>query len=215
MSVLLKTIEAFPRGRTTLELFTLLDATFDHDRRDLVHRELAELQANGRIFLDRDDRWRAVRQIRSHMPQRPPSRKVGSAPESSDLLVASVASFSVAQLDSEPEKTEEGSGKAPDPQALLRYYRSALQTDPRGALIQTPDRHGVAFQMLAGKGTLFPAESQATIISVRTEDLPDAMREALARLDGEENGVALGWPLSITRRHGAPALLPVGLAAAN
>ena len=215
MSVLLNTIEAFPRGRTTSELLSLLDVTFDRSRRDSVHRELAELQANGRILLGRDDRWRAVRQIASQEPKATASAHKGTATGSSELLVASGASFGITQLSSGLQEKDEEPGTAPDPRALLRYYRSALQTDPRGALTQTPDRHGVAFQMLAGQGTLFPAESEAALVRVRTDDLPDAMREAFARLDGEENGVALGWPLAVGRQHGVPALLPVGLLAAT
>ena len=47
MSLLLKTIEAFPRGRTTSELMALLDVAFDGSQREAVRRELAELQAKG------------------------------------------------------------------------------------------------------------------------------------------------------------------------
>ena len=42
MSLLLKTIEAFPLGRTTSELIDLLDVSFDSAKREVVRRELAE-----------------------------------------------------------------------------------------------------------------------------------------------------------------------------
>ncbi len=101
-----------------------------------------------------------------------------------------------------------------DPHALLRYYKSALLYDPRGALTQTGDRHGETFQLLAGEGNLFPASDEEVIVRIRADDLPDAFREAMIRRDDEENGVALGWPLDLGRQSGAPAIRPVGLLAA-
>ena len=41
MSLLLKTIESFPLGRTTNELMVLLDVAFDGAQREAVGRELA------------------------------------------------------------------------------------------------------------------------------------------------------------------------------
>lgn len=215
MSVLLKTIEAFPRGRTTSELLTILGVAFDRERRDGFRRELAELQASGIILLGRDDKWRAIRQQPVAVRTAAAVARHGRDAPQNELLVASAAAFGAAPVAPDTQEGGGDLGTLPDARALLRYYRSALQTDPRGAMTQTPDRHGTAFQLLAGQGTVFPDEGEAALVTVRTDDLPDAIREAFARLDGEENGVALGWPLAVSRLHGAPALLPVGLLAAT
>ncbi|GIX12415.1 MAG: hypothetical protein KatS3mg118_0374 [Paracoccaceae bacterium] len=41
MSLILRTIEAFPRGRTTSELGVLLDAAFCAEKRQALNAELA------------------------------------------------------------------------------------------------------------------------------------------------------------------------------
>jgi very-short-patch-repair endonuclease len=194
----------------------LLGFGFNGESRDRVRRELSELQADGVIALGRDDKWRAV--WRQTIAQ--PADAAGATHRKNfaraELLVASAASFrtSLASLETEDEPADDA-GVSPDPRALLRYYRSALQSDPRGALTQTHERHGAMFQMLAGQGTLFPSEGETVVLRVRVDGLPNAFREALARLEGEENGVALGWPLAVGRQSGAPAIRPVGLLAAT
>ncbi len=215
MSLLLKTIEAFPLGRTTNELMVLLDVTFDGARREAVGRELAELQAKGVVSLGRDHRWRA-----QHRPLAPSSasaqRPIHSGNALSDLLIASPATFTTKPVATDvlPDEHSAASESELDPHALLRYYKSALLYDPRGALTQTGDRHGETFQLLAGEGNLFPASDEEVIVRIRADDLPGAFREAMIRRDDEENGVALGWPLDLGRKSGAPAIRPVGLLAA-
>ena len=216
MSLLLKTIVAFPRGRTTSELIALLDVAFDGAQREAVRRELAELQANGVVSLGRDNRWRAL-----HRPLAPQSFALAQPPnhsgnEPSDLLIATPATFATRPVAVDAQRDEDAAAAKTniDPHALLRYYKSALLYDPRGALTQTGERHGETFQLLAGDGSLFPASDEEVIVRIRADDLPGAFREAMIRRDGEENGVALGWPLDLGRQSDAPAIRPVGLLAA-
>ena len=63
MSLLLKTIEAFPLGRTTNELTVLLDVAFDGARREAGSRELVELQATGVVSSGRGHRCRAQHRL--------------------------------------------------------------------------------------------------------------------------------------------------------
>ena len=216
MSLLLKTIEAFPRGRTTSELMALLDVAFDGAQREAVRRELAQLQASGAVSLGRDNRWRALH--RPLVPLSSISTQPTSHPgkESSDLLIATPATFTATPV-AVDALGDEGTAAAEtqlDHHALLRYYKSALLYDPRGALTQAGERHGETFQLLAGEGNLFPASDEEVTIRVRADDLPGAFREAMIRRDSEENGVALGWPLDLGQQSGALAIRPVGLIAA-
>ena len=215
MSLLLKTIESFPLGRTTNELMVLLDVAFDGAQREAVGRELAELQARGVISLGRDHRWRAQHR-RLAPPSAPAPRPIHSGNAPSDPLIASPATFTRKPIvaDVLPDEDRAASEVELDPHALLRYYKSALLYDPRGALTQTGDRHGETFQLLAGEGNLFPASDEEVIVRIRADDLPGAFREAMIRRDDEENGVALGWPLDLGCQSGAPAIRPVGLLAA-
>jgi len=210
MSILLKTIEAFPTGRTTSELYSLLDAHFDRMRRDRIRCELSDLQNSGAVWLDSKQRWRPV----VAAPPPPPGPN-GDVP-SEDLVAVPITITARSTAAGPPLKADDGGEVAKlDPGALLRYYRSALMQDPRGEILQTPERHGREFQLLAGAGRLLPEEGAETVVRIRSDSLPDEIRERLVRLDGEENGVALGWPLDLGRSSGAPAVRPVGLLAAT
>ena len=103
----------------------------------------------------------------------------------------------------------------PNPQALLRYYRSALRADPRGALTQSPDRHGSAFQLVAGTGRWWGGEESLGEMRLQLDQLPSGFREALSKREANENTLAVGWPLAVGRKSGAPAIRPVGLLAAE
>ena len=50
MSLLLKTIKAFPNGSTLEELFVLLDCSFDDIRKKAIQVELAELIASKNVI---------------------------------------------------------------------------------------------------------------------------------------------------------------------
>ena len=217
MSLLLKTIEAFPRGRTTSELIVLLDVAFDGTQREAIRRELGELQGRGIVSLGRDNRWRARHRPLTPRSSAPPQHPTHSGDEPSDLLIATPVTFVTRPVTVDAQRDEDAAavGTRLDPHALVRYYKSALLYDPRGALTQTGERHGETFQLLAGEGNLFAASDEEIILRIRAEDLPGAFREALIRRDGEENGVALGWPLDLGRQSGAPAIRPVGLLAAG
>ena len=211
MSLLLRTIEAFPRGRTTNELMVLLNAAFDAHRRDAYQSELTELQADGIITLGRDSRWRVARKRSIGSPIREPSPVAARGATEGSRLLAAPATFRKQAINADQEAELPENSDAPEPQALLRYYRSALQSDPRGALTQSDERHGTSFQLLAGTGVLFPDEGEEVVVRIRTDDLPGSFREGLSRREGEENGLAVGWPLSVGTQSGAPAIRPVGL----
>lgn len=215
MSIVFDTIRAFPTGRTTAELFALLDVDFDANQRASIRAELDELGQNGLIKLGRDGKWRLTSRIGLPFPDRQePTRQTDPSHDASEILTAAVARFRTVSQSNERLPTEPVREERPDPQALLRYYRAAIRSDPRGALTQTLDSYGTSHVLLSGDGWLWPTDdTQQGEIVVRLEGLPDKFREALKRRDANENALAIGWPISIGREKSVPFLQPVGLIA--
>ena len=101
------------------------------------------------------------------------------------------------------------------PSALLRYWRAALRSDPRGAIAETSDRHGSSWHLVSGPGPIAPSEESLRKLSIRLDDLRPDFRKALLARNANEQTLALGWPIAIGRKSGAPVIWPVGLLAAD
>ena len=127
-------------------------------------------------------------------------------------LTAVPAKFSLRSIETPSE--EQSDNTAPNLQALLRYYRSAIRSDPRGALNQPVDTYGQNHVFLTGPGQFWPrsSEDQGTI-RIQLENLPTGLREALARREANDAALAIGWPLHVGRQAGVPTVWPVGLLA--
>ena len=215
MSYVLRTIEAFPRGRTTGELLSLLDVQHDSHKRVEILREIEGLARDGVIRIGRDMKWRSL-------ARQPASELIGKtqggplvAGVSNALLQAIPAKFQVRALPGVEQEDVATIVDRPDPNALLRYYRSALRSDPRGALTQTDDRHGISFQLVTGNGDWTVSDGHESVIRIQLDHLPGEFREALFRREANENALAIGWPIAVGRKSGAPAIWPVGLLAAT
>lgn len=215
MSAVLKTVEAFPRGRTSQELYALHDTDFTAARREEILAELLALQKQGLVLLGHDNKWRAATRIitKSSNPKVVTPAKVDTSQV--ELMIASPARFGAEQNTFVSGREELDDDGEIDANALLKYYRAALQSDPRGALTQADDRHGTAFQLISGAGDPFPEEQQTGYIRIKLEHLPDSFREALTRREANDPALAVGWPIAIGKRAGAPAIRPVGLVAAT
>lgn len=209
-SLVLRTVRAFPRGRTTLQIARHLDLTFDRARREAMRQELLELQEEGEIDLGADGRWRPRARARTDRPGET-ARQGGAATDGTMRAVPVRVRRSPFEIQAEAP-SDDG---VPDPRALLRYYMSALRSDPRGALTQAPDRHGTAWQSILPEGPWLPKAGEALSFELATADLPADFREALMRRADGENGLAVGWPLEMGRHSGAVAVRPVGLLAAT
>ena len=217
MSLLLRTVESFPRGRTTEELLVLVGAGFSHDKRLAALADLDRLMRDSRIEKGRDGRWRAAAR---DLVQRTEAVASSSAPKPDPAqgdLVAVPALFSRNPVAAEdglqagPDET----GDTHDHKALLRYWRSALRADPRGATTQGADTHGVEWALVSGRGPIAPEEGENLVITIGLETLAPSFREALVRREGHENAMAIGWPMAVTRVRGVPAVQPVGLLSAS
>lgn len=214
MSVLLRTISAFPTGRTTNQLFALLDVDFDPRRRTEIYAELSALSASGKVSKGRDGRWRPIGSAGKQAVQSKPEIGTDGAAKDDRLLRPVHATFKVAPAKANDVSATEAAVNF-DPNALLRYYRSALRSDPRGAISQVDDRHAVQWQLFTGVGPLTPDDDQILTISMALEDLPDEFRKALVKREAHEQTLAVGWPIAIAKKQGAPIVWPVGLISAE
>ncbi|MGB1209244.1 MAG: hypothetical protein ACPG7W_08640, partial [Paracoccaceae bacterium] len=218
MSLLLKTIRAFPRGRTTDELMVLAGAAFAHDKRIAALAELDQLLAGGQVIKGRDGRWRPAP---APLVSGGPDGAVAAGLEADmDLLMAAPAQITqIPASDTEPEDTAPLDDARIDPQALLRYWRSALRADPRGAISQASDTHGIEWTLICGQGVgdgpVTPDAGQSVTVTVPFAGLPPTFQEALMRREGTENALAIGWPMAVGRQHGAPVFQPVGMVTAS
>lgn len=214
MSVILRTIQSFPRGRTTEQLYALLGASFRHNDRVALLAELEALSACGSVKLQRNGRWIPIgplpsisppaKEDPSLLPAKLASPKIIAAPFQRTVLPAPTV---LGESLSEPTEI--------DPKALLRYWRSALRADPRGSIMEAFDRHGTVWHLISGKGNFIPDDASFIRLSIELEALEPDFRAALMRREANENTLAIGWPLALGRRSGVPAIWPVGLIAAE
>lgn len=213
MSLLLRTIEAFPRGRTTEELLVLLDKDFDFGKRASIQSELGQLFERGLILKHRDGKWRATIRSVSPTPVRIEEGPRYPIAESETLTAVP------ARIEEEPVAQDLGTESEPvaklDPHALLRYWRSALRSDPRGGNTETPERHGTSWQLITCPGPLVPSEGIRRKLSIILDHLNDEFRKALLRRSANEQTMAIGWPVAVGRKDGTPAIWPVGVLAAE
>ncbi|SCX31363.1 putative DNA helicase [Agrobacterium sp. DSM 25558] len=213
MSVLLRTISAFPTGRTTSELFSLLNIDFDPRKRTEIYAELSSLSEAGKVSKGRDGRWRPVATSKKTTAAAPHGKSTETAAE--DKLLRPVHATVRTSAAKPTELATSETAVSFDPNALLRYYRSALRSDPRGAITQVEDRHAVSWQLFTCLGPLTPVEGEVVTISIPLEELPDEFRKALVKREANEQTLAVGWPISVSKKQGVPVVWPVGLISAE
>ncbi|MCB5412420.1 DEAD/DEAH box helicase [Pseudogemmobacter faecipullorum] len=215
MSTVLKFLQAFPRGLSIERLYALNGGCFSENERMAVLAELSDLARSGLARRRVDGLWFAA--VSSGGLN---ARVVGAAVSTGldglerNVLTAAPFKISFSPVDVEVERSE-AKPLALDPQALLRYWRSALRSDPRGAMSEAVDRHGAVWHLIAGHGPLVPeADLRATMV-IELDALSPDFREALLKRAANENALAIGWPLAVGRRSGVPVIWPVGLISAT
>jgi len=213
MSLILKTISAFPRGRTTEEILVLVGAGFAPNKRVAALAELEELARGGMIERGRDGKWRQRQVILAAPSTKGSNGTVANPFGSSELLMAASANFTLVPTQQEEAATDGATQFAPS--ALLQYWRSALRADPRGATTQVTDKHGIEWSLISGRGPIVPGPDQTLKVTIALDALTPTFREAIARREGNENALAIGWPMAVGRDGGIPVFRPVGLFAAR
>lgn len=192
----------------------MLGTTFRNEERLALLAELETLLAQGLIRRQANGRWVPIASVPQPTDQARPGGKELSPIAEATTLVA--APFVRSDLAAEQLPDEADGDAAPiPPQALLRYWRSALRSDPRGTITEAFDRHGAVWHLISGKGGLVPDDGQVVRLRIALDALADDFRAALIRREANENALAIGWPLAIGRRTGVPAIWPIGLIAAD
>ncbi|MCF8015950.1 MAG: hypothetical protein K9L65_09660, partial [Chromatiaceae bacterium] len=140
------------------------------------------LTRSGHIVLEADRKWRVLTRAQTSAPSPTtpidsPSKRKASEGLSQSTLLAVPARFEQIVTETAPETPDDVAPAAPSAQALLRYYASSLRADPRGAMAQGPDRHGVKFQLLAGRGIWWGDTEGVGRICIELDNLPAHFRE--------------------------------------
>lgn len=208
-------VHAFPRGRTTEELLVLVGAGFSHDKRLAAIAEIDQLLLDGLVEKGRDGRWRAKRSGLSAAGRHPAPTEPFTSNPAENVIHAAIATFQVESINRETFDVADSDDGKLEPQALLRYWRSALRADPRGATTQVFDKHGIEWSLISGRGPVVPDEDQRLRISIKLDALHPSLQEALVRREGHENALAVGWPMAVGRRGGVPIFQPVGMFSAE
>jgi len=208
-------IKSFPRGRSTEEILVLIGAGFDHDKRMAALAEIDQLIRVGKVRKDRTGRL--FGQVQQLPLGGAPARQsdTSGASDQGEMLTGTPARFAHERIASDELADAQDDATNIDPAALLRYWRSALRADPRGATTQVEDKHGIEWSLISGAGPVIPDEGTAVKIHITLSSLPPTFQEALIRREGNENALAVGWPLAVGRRGGVPVVRPVGLLAAG
>jgi very-short-patch-repair endonuclease len=213
--LILRTVQAFPRGRTTEEILVLVGAGFSHEKRVAAVAELDGLLRGGFVEKTRGGRWQPRRTSVVRVAGAVAADVGANAGQGADVIVAAAASFSWNAVSGPLGDGQDNEVGTCDPIALLRYWRSALRADPRGATTQVADKHGIEWALISGRGPIVPAEGEILILTIALDALDPAFREALVRREGNDNALAVGWPMAVGRRGGVAVFQPVGLLAAS
>jgi hypothetical protein len=193
-----------------------LGAGFSHDKRVAAIAELDELLRDNLVKKGADGRWRAGSVVGTKASDNALAfTSYSSDTEKGDLTAAAATFVRFPSTLSESFEDDNATSEDIDPQALLRYWRSALRADPRGATTQVEDKHGIEWALISGRGPVLSNDDEDLRVTIDLDALPPAFREALVRREGNENALALGWPMSVGRRGGVPIFQPVGLLAAS
>lgn len=153
----------------------LVGAGFSHDKRVAALAELEEHARSGLIERGRDGRWRQRQATPAISTSQSTDRFTPTSAQMPDVLVAASASYVLHTVVGEDEGVESETRIAPA--ALLRYWRSALRADPRGATTQVADKHGVEWALISGRGPLVPGADQALTVTIDLEAIDPAFRE--------------------------------------
>jgi len=206
MSLLLRTIKSYPRGKLAEELIYLLDKDCDPHKRISVFAELTELEQQNLVFRDSEGKWRGksttINEDGEEKPNPTDEGSLEAVPGHFQNIVEAPTNFEAADTQSNP-----------DIKRLLSYFKMAVRADPRGALGAIPETHGTKWQLITGGLPQFlgDVETQLVKLSIRLEDLPGTFRQALLKREESDKSITLGWPICTGVDRSAPKVWPVGL----
>lgn len=205
MSLLLRTIKSYPRGKLAEELIYLLDKDCDPHKRMSVFSELTELEKQNLIFRASDGKWRGKFNLHQDSGQNvsvEQDYQLEAVPGQFEELTEAPAEIEQTDVESELNL-----------KLLLSYFKAAVRSDPRGALGAVPETHGTKWQLISGglPQLVEDVDSQFVKLSIELEYLPGTFRQALLRREESDRSITLGWPICTGIDRSAPKVWPVGL----
>ncbi len=202
-------LEMHPAGLSNHQLLWRLRVAGWHIPAEDLAGNLRELGQSGEIVADRAGRWRIVRRrpVADDGPARPINRLATNPPALLHASPARVVAVSKGP-DAPAFSTDEGE-QAADWPSLLAYYAATQRQDPRGRVDERIDRHGRSWQLVCPIGAWWGSSE----IHLQSGDLPDTFRQAIARRP--EGVCSIGYPVSVLRHQGQPAVVPALLLAAR
>lgn len=209
MSLLLRTIQSFPKGKLAEELIYLLDKDCDPHKRISVFSELNDLEKQNLIFRDTSGKWRGKFSFQHDTKQ-------AASPLDGELIEAVSGHFhDLGEMPAESAPTD--SQNAWKLKQLLGYFKAAVRADTRGALAAIPEAHGTKWQLISGGLPQFSreAENQFIRLTLKLEHLPGTFRQAILRREEKDRSITLGWPICTGVDRSAPKIWPVGLFSGN
>ena len=205
MTLLLRTINSYPKGKLSEELIYLLDKDCDPHKRISVFSELTELEKQNLIFRGTDGKWRGRFNFQQESGQEAGALK-------GELIEAVTGQFYELEQAS-TETVELDTSSALNLKQLLGYFKAAVRADARGALGVIPEAHGTKWQLISGGLPQVSGESDTQIIrlTLKLDHLPGTFRQALLRREESDRSITLGWPICTGVDRSAPKVWPVGL----
>lgn len=175
-----------------------------------ILNSLKDLSDGGEARLTSVGRWQAVAMARASGTATRPSRS-GSPPHGDAEPVLAVRF----RHEEQPPGDEFGSaedGKRADAdwRALLRYYAATQRSDPRGSVVEYPDRHGQAWQLIWGSGDWWAPRRR---LIVPLSACPETFREAVHKRP--EKVCTVGYPLARLTDKDGPQVMPALLLPAS
>ncbi|RWK87962.1 MAG: DUF559 domain-containing protein [Mesorhizobium sp.] len=191
----------YPRGATDDQLiWRLRSSGLRIDASELL-AGLLSLAERKEIVRGRNGRWMAASHMASAEPTTSPN--LGQSNARAKILFSVPATYKEAEA-ARPAGIAESptGGPLPDWATLLGYYAATQRQDPRGQIVEFPDRHAVGWQLFRSSGHWW----EDAELRVGLELLPESFREALARRTVRT--AAVGWPVSIFSVAEGPACIP-------
>lgn len=205
MSLLLRTIKSYPKGKLAEELIYLLDKDCDPHKRISVFSELIDLEQQALVHRGVDGKWRGKFNYAAQG-----ERKGGGIAEGE--LTAIPGEFKSVQNPDLQLKSPEFEDRI-NLKSLLGYFKVAVRSDPRGALGTIPEAHSTKWQLISGSLPQFSEEldTQFVKLTISLDRLPGTFRQALLRREEADKSITLGWPICTGVDRSAPKVWPIGL----
>lgn len=184
-------LELAPNGLSNEQLLWRLRSSGLRISAEDILAALKVLTEGGEALRTTSGRWQAVGLVRIAGTPKASSNGDSSPPDGIESLLAVRFRHEDQPPAEDLGNLEEGKRADADWRALLRYYAATQRSDPRGSVIEYPDRHGLAWQLVWGNGNWWAPRRR---LVVPLSACPETFREAVHKRP--EKVCTIGYPLT-------------------